>query len=616
MSDPSPSTPAPEPSGPSSSAAREASFPAPASSMAVTAASLPTPRLVTVNDVNWSSVLDFTHLFRGFRLAINPAKLAIALLAILLIYAAGRLFDAVWGPQADRNEMTSFVAMTKGDYADQRVRRLESRKDALEQLLRAEEGAISSKDRDSLKESPRAAYRTLANVYRDQFFKAVDSAAQMRAQTEKNPPDSTSQHSLFPVKTPAELERNERQAAAKTLLDKMTVLRKTVGFGIFDTFLAFESAQFNELVQDTLSLIRITPVRGAGAASDDANQAAISSGLVSVDSSRLWRSDTVVGCIANMAIAAPYWFFRGTAPMQWRPDDAGTWTGWFKMIAYHAIYFISALALAVFSLLLLAIAGASITRLSAMELAGIERAPLKDVFFFAFRRLWVFIKAPIMPLVIILAIGLVLAVVSMFGAIPFVGPIVIGVFFFVFLAVSFVLMLLLLGILGGYNLLCPTIAVEGADAFDAMSRSFAYVYSRPWRLLFYTIVSLVYGVLTFLFVSFAVYLILLLTHTFVGWGMDLFGAHDGAYTGSSALDTLWPPPQFFQPISPINWYAMSYAEWLGSLCLHFWVFLLITGIGAYVISYYFSSHTIIYLLLRRSVDGQHLREVYLEEPAK
>ena len=43
------------------------------------------------------------------------------------------------------------------------------------------------------------------------------------------------------------------------------------------------------------------------------------------------------------------------------------------------------------------------------------------------------------------------------------------------------------------------------------------------------------------------------------------------------------------------------------------IYLLVSGIGAYAISYYFSSHTIIYLLLRRSVDGQNLREVFLDE---
>jgi len=89
--------------------------------------------------------------------------------------------------------------------------------------------------------------------------------------------------------------------------------------------------------------------------------------------------------------------------------------------------------------------------------------------------------------------------------------------------------------------------------------------------------------------------------------------HYGAVSGVPALETIWPAPQFLRLVSPVNWYVMSWPEFLGSLLLHFWVFLLIAGIGAYVISYYFSSHTIIYLLLRRSVDGQNLREVFLEE---
>jgi hypothetical protein len=146
-----------------------------------------------------------------------------------------------------------------------------------------------------------------------------------------------------------------------------------------------------------------------------------------------------------------------------------------------------------------------------------------------------------------------------------------------------------------------------------MSRSFAYVYARPWRLVFYTLISLIYGAITFLFVSFVVYLLFLITHTFVGWGMNLFGSHYGAYSGVSALQTIWPQPQFFRLAGPVNWYAMSWPEAIGSFCLHLWVYLFITDIGAYVVSYYFSSHTILYLLLRRSVDGQNLTDVYFED---
>ncbi len=229
------------------------------------------------------------------------------------------------------------------------------------------------------------------------------------------------------------------------------------------------------------------------------------------------------------------------------------------------------------------------------------------------RRLWVFVKAPITPFLVLLAIGLMLAVAGLIGAIPFAGEIVLGLFFIVFLVGGFVLMLLLLGILGGFNLLYPTIAVEGSDAFDAMSRSFAYVYARPWRLLFYSIVSLIYGILTFLFVSFAIYLVLSLTHTFAGWGTNLVGYNHGWFSGNLKLDTLWPAPDFARLMGATNWYAMSWTEFIGALFLHFWVYLLISVGGAYVVSYYFSTHTIIYLLLRRSVDGQAMTEVYLEE---
>jgi hypothetical protein len=392
----------------------------------------------------------------------------------------------------------------------------------------------------------------------------------------------------------------------------MQHLDEVRGSGIFATFLHFETSQFDQLVDNTLTFVRVTPVRPIGSdlnASDAfgvTDSQAVSGGLLSRDPERIWRSDTVAGCLANMIITGPRWLFTGTAPLQ---SEAG---GLITRYSRRGLYLGSLLLLTVFSLLVIAFAGACISRFSALELAGVERAPLKDIVTFASSRLWTFIKAPVAPFLILLAIGTVLALVSIAGAIPWIGPIIIGMVFVGFLGVSFILMLLLLGILGGFNLLYPTIAVEGADSFDAMSRSFAYVYARPWRLVFYTVTSLIYGVITFLFIAFAAYLVLLLTHTFVGWGMDLFGTHYGAYSGLPALETLWPSPQFLQLIHPINWYAMSWPEFIGAAFLHFWVFLLIAGTGAYVVSYYFSSHTIIYLLLRRSVDGQGIKEIYLD----
>ena len=562
-------------------------------------------RHVTVESIHWPSVLDFTHLFGGFRLAINPAKLAIALLAILMIYTAGRLFDAIWGPQVYRDEISRFVSERPEVYKALRKTRLDNRSRDLDSLL-ADDHDLTSTQRVEAADNPSRAYTTLKAFYKQQFDSDLKAAAEHRAESEKSlapgdPPFSSS-------RTPAEIEQEDRARASARLLGSMQHLSDVRGKGIFDSFLHFETSQFDLLVENTLSFVRITPVRSAADAfSASAESQTVSGGLLSRDPQRIWRSDTVAGCIANMTITGPRWLFTGTGPMQPQSDST------LKKLATRAAYLATVSLFALFSLLVIAFAGASIARLSALELAGIERAPLKDIFSFALQRLFTFVKAPLMPFIILLAVGLFVAVVSTIGAIPWIGPIFIGAALIAFLGICFILMLLLLGILGGFNLLYPTIAVEGADAFDAMSRSFAYVYARPWRLLFYTVTSLIYGVITFLFVAFAVYLLFLLTHTFVGWGMGLFGTHYGTYSGLPALETLWPSPQFLQLVHPINWYAMSWPEFLGALLLHFWTFLLIAGIGAYVLSYYFSSHTIIYLLLRRSVDGQGLKEIFLEK---
>jgi hypothetical protein len=585
--------------------------PAPTSASAATGASA---RLVTVHAVNWHNVLDFTQLFRGFRLAINPAKLLLALLAIMLIYAAGRLFDAVWGPQVARNEVQAF-AEGRPLSRSEVLRRRTDRLDSLLRDISRNDDTLTPERIAILREDPAAAFRAIKGGYRARFESDLRNIAERRKRDEEQAKDS-SLRILVDRTTPAEREQRDRAEAARRLLTDVTDAREAAGQGIFDTFLHYEIAQFDRLVENTLTFVRVSPVRSSSTSDfggDTPEGSALSGGLLSKNPDRIWRSDTVAGCVANMAITGPRWLFSGTAPVQYRPVDVDTWGGWGKMVGYRAMYLLSLVAFVVFSLLVLAFAGASIARLSALEMAGFERPPLMEVFRFAWRRLWVFVKTPVAPFVILLVIGLALTVGGFFGAIPYVGEILLGLAFVAFLGIAIVLMLLLLGIIGGFNLLYPTVAVEGADAFDAMSRSFAYAYARPWRLLFYTVTALIYGVVTFLFVSFAVYLILLLTHTFVGWGASFFGFNYGAYSGMPKLDTMWPEPQFMRLVMPINWYAMSWSEFVGALFLHFWVFFLITGIGAYVISYYFSSHTIIYLLLRRSVDGQDIREVYLDE---
>ena len=47
-----------------------------------------------------------------------------------------------------------------------------------------------------------------------------------------------------------------------------------------------------------------------------------------------------------------------------------------------------------------------------------------------------------------------------------------------------------------------TISAEGSDSFDAISRSYSYVYQSPWHYIWYSLVALAYGAVVVFFVGF------------------------------------------------------------------------------------------------------------------
>ena len=138
-----------------------------------------------------------------------------------------------------------------------------------------------------------------------------------------------------------------------------------------------------------------------------------------------------------------------------------------------------------------------------------------------------------------------------------------------------------------------------------------YVYSKPWHALFYGVVTVVYGALTYLFVRFFVYLALLATHTFVSWGVIGGGSSLGPATDK--LDVLWAAPSFDALFVGIQWEAMSGWMAVWAFILNCWVFLIAALPIAYLISFFFTSSTVVYFLLRRKIDATELDDVYVEE---
>jgi hypothetical protein len=275
-------------------------------------------------------------------------------------------------------------------------------------------------------------------------------------------------------------------------------------------------------------------------------------------------------------------------------------------------------------LLLWSVFGGAIARIAAVHAARDEKISIRQALKFSLSKVLSYLFAPLIPLLIIVVVGLVVALGALVANIPAVGPIIVGVFFFLALLAGFIKTLVLLGMAGGFNLMYPTIAVEGSDSFDAISRSFSYLYARPWRLLWYTLVAVAYGALTYLFIKAFIWLTLLLTCYFCDLGVFVNSTRSGGELWSS----LWPFGQVeggrpgFGEKGLLSLFRLTYTPedynlyWggrVGAYIMMFWNYLVISMLGAYAISYYFSSNTIIYYLMRQEVDATELDDVYVEQ---
>ena len=63
-------------------------------------------------------VLDFRYIFRAFRISIEPGVWVLALLALVIVYTAGRALDGIWGPQVLSGEIAAFHTPAPGAYRE------------------------------------------------------------------------------------------------------------------------------------------------------------------------------------------------------------------------------------------------------------------------------------------------------------------------------------------------------------------------------------------------------------------------------------------------------------------------------------------------------------------
>ncbi len=269
---------------------------------------------------------------------------------------------------------------------------------------------------------------------------------------------------------------------------------------------------------------------------------------------------------------------------------------------YH--YFYSIIFFAI-TLAVISLAGGGLCRIAALQFAGNEKPGITEAMRFSAKRFTSFFTVPLTPVAIIIFIGLFIFLLGLICNIPRLGELITGIFMLPALIAGALITIVLIGTVAGFNLMFPAIVYDGSDCFDATSRSFSYIYSKPWRMGFYTAIAAVYGAICYTFVRFFVFLLLWVTRWFLQFGI---WANNSSQTVNK-LAAIWPEPSFMvlRPPPPA---ALNWSESVATFLIYLVLLVVIGLLISFVISFYFSANTIIYALMRNRVDNTALQDIY------
>ncbi|MCE9590814.1 MAG: hypothetical protein K8S99_09855 [Planctomycetes bacterium] len=496
---------------------------------------------VRVEEIDWTAMLPSLCLFRSFRMAIHPAKLLTSLFLVVLLYLSGCILDAAWGPAVYSDEISQYASSSPEEFNNW----LNSRETDVRFRLLRMVGNL-----DTLKASP----SDLADNPK-RFRLAIQAIHEHYVQKRKtiieDNKDTTDEAHRKRV------ENRLREIRAESEVD-IRELRAIQPNGVFDATLRFEVDAFERMVRGAIALnLDVMPViRGEA-----------------------YNRDSIAGALREMFVTVPAWLLSTHR--------------WFLLTW-------SVLAWVIWSFL-----GGAVARMCALDATQNKRINLVAAARYAFRHWGSYAATPFVPVLVGLGMVLVLwlfglvfygipglrYVSGVFGSLIFALPILLG------LGVT----LLIIGLVFGGNLLFPSIAVEGSDGFDATSRAYNFVVGRPWHLFIYTLVSLIYGAITYLFLGTLVFITLYLVQGVVamGAGVMIEGAR-----GGSPFDDILPRPELGRLTYNIDSFSVE-----GVLTM-VWVYLFVGLLAAYAVSFYFTAQTWTYLLLRRWVDGTDMGEVH------
>jgi hypothetical protein len=222
--------------------------------------------------------------------------------------------------------------------------------------------------------------------------------------------------------------------------------------------------------------------------------------------------------------------------------------------------------------------GGAIARITAVEEAGAGRPGILAAARFARRSGLSLILAPAYPLLALAFCALPGLVLGLLYRIP-IGPAVAGVFLFIPLLAGLVMTLLVAALLAGWPMFHAAVATGADDALDALSRTYSYLNQRLILFAAGAAIAWVAGLAGLSLVDWLAGGVFRLTR----WSLSL----GGPPTDIAALFGRGPADRW--PVA-----SATHRFWFGAVRLL---------AQAWAYSYFWSAATLLYLWLRREVDG-------------
>ena len=228
-------------------------------------------------------------------------------------------------------------------------------------------------------------------------------------------------------------------------------------------------------------------------------------------------------------------------------------------------------------------------RLTRNETIGID-----DAFDFAFDHWLASFGGVSIPLAAALVLCIPASILGLLMTFDF-GAAVVSLIWPLVLIIASAMALLLLGLTYAWPLIVSSAACEGQNAFDAMTRAFAYVFQRPLHCLGYAVVAMLFGGFCWLIIANLCDSVISLSYWSVSWGANV---------GS---DVTAPRIEMIQGSSAEPSSTLSFAH----NTMEFWNGMISTIAASFLYGLFWCMASAVYLLLRKDVDDTEMDEIYI-----